>query len=225
MHMKKNTLAAVFLLLISNLILSQGTINSISISPSYPSINDTIYVYADLQFPNSSCEFYSSFQNITSNNIDITTQHCTGMLTAICNITDTIKIHPLNTGAYSLNLTLTSDINFGFAPCSGGTNADDFATLQFNVTDPLSVLDSKIINYTIRPNPSNGRFNISLANNIIEKSNLKAFIYSLDGKLILEKKITSNTELSLALLNGLYFIQVRNGHKYFSEIKKIIIKN
>jgi hypothetical protein len=223
--MKKKTLTGLFVLLLSNLIFCQGNINSVSISPSSPSINDTIYVYADLQFPNSSCEFFNSSQTITANNIEITTQHCTGMLTSICNITDTIKINPLPTGYYSLNLTLTSDINYGIVPCNGGNNADDLAALQFNVTDPLSVLNSNIINYTIWPNPSNEQFNISLVNNIIGISNIKAFIYNVEGKLILEKHLTSNSNLSIALSNGLYFIQLKNSNNYFSDIKKIIIKN
>ena len=223
--MKKKISTGVFILLLSNLFFCQGNINSISISPSYPTINDTIYVYADLQFPNSSCEFFNSSQTITANNIEISTQHCTGMLTTICNITDTIKVNPLATGYYSLNLTLTSDINYGVIPCNGGSNTDDFATLQFNVSDPLSVINSNIINYTIRPNPSNGQFNISLVNNIIGISNIKAFIYNIEGKLILEKYLTSNPNLSIELSNGLYFIQLKNSNNYFSDIKKIIIKN
>jgi hypothetical protein len=223
--MKKKISTSVFILLLYNLIFCQGNINSISISPTYPTINDTIYVYADLQFANSSCEYFNSSQNITANNIEITTQHCTGMLTTICNMSDTIKINPLPTGYYSLNLTLTSDINYGIVPCNGGSNADDLAALQFNVTEPLSAISSNTINYTISPNPSNGQFKISLLNNFIAITDVKAFIYSLDGKLISEKSFNINTDLSLDLPNGLYFIQLKNSNNYFSDIKKIIIKN
>ena len=224
MHIKKIT-TSVFILLLSNLIFCQGNINSISISPTSPTINDTIYVYADLQFNNSSCEYFNSSQTITANNIEITTQHCTGMLTTICNITDTLKINPLPTGSYSLNLTLTSDINYGIIPCNGGTSANDISSIQFNVTNPLSILNFKKINYSIQPNPSNGNLKISLLNNFIAITDAKAFIYSLDGKLISEKDFNINTDLSLDLPNGLYFIQLKNSNNYFSDIKKIIIKN
>ena len=218
--MKKINSTFLLLSLLSNIVLSQGNINNINIQPLNPSSNDTIFVYADIQFPSSSCEYFNSFQSTSANTIEITTQHCIGMLTTLCNITDTIKINPLSTGSYSLNLKLTSDINYGFAPCNGGTNTEDSISVFFNVSAPLSFNEIEKIGFIINPNPSNGTFLISSKNNV---NDLLASIYSFDGKLILEKKIKLNTNLSFNLVNGIYFLKLRSRNHV--DIKKLIIKN
>ena len=218
--MKKINSTFLLLSLLSNIVLSQGNINNINIQPLNPSSNDTIFVYADIQFPSSSCEYFNSFQSTSANTIEITTQHCIGMLTTLCNITDTIKINPLSPGSYSLNLKLTSDINYGFAPCNGGTNVEDSAAVVFNVSAPLNFKDNKKINFSITPNPSNRNIYISSIYNINE---LSASIYSFDGKLILGEIIKLNTNLSFDLENGIYFLKLSNGNH--TDIKKLIIKN
>ena len=110
----------------------QGSIISLTIFPTYPTNTDTVYVYAELAFTSSSCPLDIKSYSILGNNIVASTQHCLGMLTTICNTTDTFKLNPLALGAYIFDLTLSS--GFGGPPCTPGVVPDDYDTITFNVS-------------------------------------------------------------------------------------------
>ena len=112
--------------------LGQGSIISLTVSPTYPTETDTVYIYASLSFASSSCPLDVKSHSILGNNIVASTQHCLGMLSAICYNTDTFKINPLSTGTYTFDLTLSS--GFGGPPCSPGIIPDDYDTITFNVS-------------------------------------------------------------------------------------------
>ena len=110
----------------------QSSIVSLTVSPTYPTETDTIYIYASLSFSSSSCPLDVKSYGISGNNISASTQHCLGMLAAICYSTDTFKINPLPTGTYAFDLTLSS--GFGGPPCTPGVVPDDYDTISFNVS-------------------------------------------------------------------------------------------
>ncbi len=87
---------------------AQGAITNISCSPANPTVNDTIYFFVETQFPSSDCLLMNSSFSINGNSIIASAQHCLGMLTAICNTTDTFMILPLSVGTYIFNMTLSS---------------------------------------------------------------------------------------------------------------------
>ena len=110
----------------------QGSISSLTISPTYPTETDTVYIYAELMFSSSNCPLDIKSYIISGNNIAASTQHCLGMLSTICNTTDTFKINPLSAGAYTFDLTLSS--GFGGPPCTPGIVPDDYDIITFNVS-------------------------------------------------------------------------------------------
>ena len=109
----------------------QGSISSLTISPTYPTETDTVYIYAELLFSSSNCPLDIKSYIISGNNIAASTQHCLGMLATICNTIDTFKINPLSVGSYTFDLTLSS--GFGGPPCTPGVVPDDYDTITFNV--------------------------------------------------------------------------------------------
>jgi len=115
----------------------QGSIISLTISPTYPTNTDTVYVYAELAFTSSSCPLDIKSYSISGNNIVASTQHCLGMLTVICNTTDTFKLNPLAVGTYIFDLTLSS--GFGGPPCTPGIVPNDYETITFYVYPFTSV--------------------------------------------------------------------------------------
>ena len=116
----------------------QGSIISLTVFPTYPTETDTVYIYASLSFASSSCPLDVKSHSILGNNIVASTQHCLGMLSAICYNTDTFKINPLSTGTYTFDLTLSS--GFGGPPCTAGIVPDDYDTITFYVS-PSSAIE------------------------------------------------------------------------------------
>jgi len=110
----------------------QGSITNISCYPANPTTNDTIYLYVDCSFGSSSCDMFTSSHSVTGNTIFASSLHCLGMLTAMCNATDTFMILPLSQGNYIFNMTLSS--GSGGPPCTAGIVADDNQLFSFSVS-------------------------------------------------------------------------------------------
>ena len=115
----------------------QGHIISLTVSPTYPTETDTVYIFAELSFSSSDCELLAKIDYMSANSITASTQHCLGMLSAICNTTDTFKFNPLTVGIYIFDLTLSS--GFGGLPCTPGIIPDDYDTITFYVSSPSSI--------------------------------------------------------------------------------------
>ena len=60
-----------------------------------------------------------------------------GMLTAICNTTDTFEFNPLSAGTYIFDLTLSS--GFSGPPCTAGIVPDDYDTITFYVSPSVGI--------------------------------------------------------------------------------------
>ena len=114
-----------------------GSISSLTISPANPNNTDTVYIYAELLFTSSGCPLDMKSHSVLGNNIVASTQHCLGMLTAICNTTDTFKLNPLALGTYTFDLTLSSGV--GGTPCTAGIVPDDNDTISFNVVTAVGI--------------------------------------------------------------------------------------
>ena len=120
-----------------------GSITSLTIFPVNPTNTDTVYIYAELSFSSSSCPLDIQMHSIIGNNITASTQHCLGMLSAICNTTDTFKLNPLAVGTYIFDLTLSS--GGGAPPCTPGIVPNDNDIITFNVINSVGIED-QIIN-------------------------------------------------------------------------------
>ena len=114
-----------------------GSISSLTISPVNPNNTDTVYIYAELLFTSSDCPLDMKSHSVLGNNIVASTQHCLGMLTTICNTTDTFKLNPLAVGAYTFDLTLSS--GGGGPPCTAGIVPDDNDIISFSVVNSVGI--------------------------------------------------------------------------------------
>jgi len=92
--MKKIGLVLIFSILFINYTTynAQNIISSVLINPSNPTTDDTIYIYSNMQFTSSSCELDVSSVNVNGLVISTNSHHCLGMLTTICQTTDTFKL-------------------------------------------------------------------------------------------------------------------------------------
>src|SRR5688572_2917097 len=77
----------------------------ITMDPATPNDGDVITFYVEMWFPNSSCEG-STGASLVGSTITGSSNYCMGMLSAICNNTDTLTFGPLAAGSYTMNLTL-----------------------------------------------------------------------------------------------------------------------
>ena len=114
-----------------------GSISSFTISPVNPNNTDTVYIYTELWFCCSSCSLDMKSHSVIGNNIIASTQHCLGMLSSICNTTDTFKLNPLAVGKYTFDLTLSS--GFGGPPCTADVLPDDNDVITFNVVTSVEI--------------------------------------------------------------------------------------
>ena len=114
-----------------------GSISSFTISPVNPNNTDTVYIYSELLFCCSNCSLEMKSHSVVGNIIEASTQHCLGMLSAICNTTDTFKLNPLAVGTYTFDLTLSS--GFGSSPCTAGISTDDNDVFTFNVFNSVGI--------------------------------------------------------------------------------------
>ena len=114
-----------------------GSISSFTISPVNPNNTDTVYIYAELWFCCSNCSLEVKSHSVLGSNIVASTQHCLGMLSTICNTTDTFKLNPLAVGTYTFDLTLSS--GFGSPPCTAGILPDDNDVITFKVVTSVGI--------------------------------------------------------------------------------------
>ena len=120
-------------------------------------------------------------KGITVNGLTVSASalHCIGMLTVICNYTDTFSIGPQAAGNYNFDMTLSSGA--GMSPCSPGIVPDDTKSYSFSVspvTDLVSVKNQETLK--VFPNPATAYIHFETDNNSIGMIQLEGHIqYSL----------------------------------------------
>lgn len=210
-----------FFLVFPSWVFSQGQIINITVDPANPTTNDEVKVYVELIFTSGGCDLDNSGHSTTGNNTNAYAHHCVGMLTVICNITDTFDLGYLQQGNHEFGFTLSS--GFGGPGCTAGIIADDADTLSFTVSATNSI-DEKLSNaFQFYPNPSNGNITVEV-NDLWVNEKTKMVITDLSGKEILQSDInatSTNLDLS-AFSEGIYFLQlVKNG--VVVEVKKLVV--
>ena len=181
-------------------------ITNISISPPYPTENDSIIISVFQTYNSSGCPLYSKDISISNNEIVSSSLHCMGMLSALCDEVDTFHLAPLNPGIYSYVHTMTS--GFGMPDCTPGVVPDDVDSISFEVIslsgDNL-VHNSKEI--SIYPNPSSDIVNIDIDG---YSGNFQIELYDFKAKLLLT---STNNKISIKdYPKGLYFMKITYGN-------------
>jgi hypothetical protein len=113
-------------------------------------------------------------------------------------------------------LTLTA---FGNAPCM---EKSDEMVLTIS---PLGIGVNPVIEVTLFPNPSSGKFNVQIATSAEQMISIK--VYSISGAVVYEKEKMTISGNHVEMINlpvdpGVYFLKVEGEHISFSE--KIIIR-
>lgn len=168
-------------------------IQSFTVIPSNPTTSDTVRILTHCMFPAGGCSDHVQYSYVTGNEIDAFAHHCLGVLTVICNYTDTFVIPPLPVpGNYLFRFTL--DIGQGSVPCMPGMIPTQKDSIIFQVTLPTSI--SELIQgdaVKVVPNPSTGVF---LLEGLDEyQYPVTATLFGVDGKLIRELVIQKPKDL------------------------------
>lgn len=193
---------------------SQGQIMSITVDPANPTTNDLVTVYVDLMFNSGGCAMDNQGNSTTGNTTTAYAMHCVGMLTVMCDVTDTFDLGYLQAGNHTFNFTLSS--GSGGAGCSPGIVPDDTDNLSFTVTQALGIEDpsnnSKVSFY---PNPMNTSATIKI-NGYVESEFLHLEILDATGRIVMSKENISSDEILIVnknLESGIYFYRLlENGN-------------
>lgn len=186
-------------------------INNIQYQPSNPTANDTITFYVALSFPSGTCDQHTQGFNINGNKIEAFALHCLGMLTYICNHTDTFKVNPLSAGAYSFHFQL--DAGMLPFPCTPGIfpGPSDSVSFVVNPVTGINQVESQSISVELKGN--------ELIVQVYDGEKCHISIYDMNGKLVHAGEITNGFfRLNANLLSkGLYTYSVFSGNKKLKE--------
>lgn len=179
-----------------------GAIVSLSVSPPNPTVSDEIEVYANVSFPSGGCDLDFIAYPLNGTTINASAHHCVGLLTVICNTTDTFELGQLPAGNYTFDLTLTSGA--GGPNCTPGIVADDNDQLQFIVSPSVGIDELEYLEDFIYPNPVSDVFYLK------RPFASTAIITDADGKRVGEIP-SGNRQVDLSHLpNGIYVLQIGN---------------
>jgi hypothetical protein len=187
-------------------------INGLSISPSNPTTADSIYAYADCSFTAGGCPPWTMNHSINGSNISANALHCVGMLTVICQYTDTFSLGTLPAGTYTF--TFQVDEGHGGPPCTAGIVPGPSASITFTVSVATSVPQISGDNmFSFAPNPVEDK--IMFMNKT--KAAMPVRIFDVTGKTVMEKIISAaGEEISVSdLIPGIYFLENRGSRFKF----------
>jgi hypothetical protein len=218
----KTLLSTIFVFLVAVSGHSQGQVVSITVDPAAPTTNDDVTVYVDLMFTSGGCELDNKSHSTNGNSTIASSHHCVGMLTVICNITDTFDLGNLQAGNHQFDFTLTS--GSGGPSCTPGIVADDNSVLNFTVTQALDVENSfPITKVNFYPNPMSELASIHLDPSFFH-DDLTLEILDGSGRVVYSRAtITSDILLyDLNLTGGIYFYRILDDHKIIAADKFVV---
>ncbi len=192
-----------------------GTAQSITqlrVDPANPTVNDTVLLIADLQFRSSACVLDNKSHTIIGNSIVASTQHCVGIAQAICNTADTFVLGVLNSGRYTVDLTLSSGA--GPVPCTPGIAPSDTDTMSFRVQTVLGIKDQVLPSFSLYPNPAKDIIDLSDAYKQMVTS-LK--VLSATGAIVLESDNPNESIDVSDLAPGVYYVELYHKTGVFTE--------
>jgi Secretion system C-terminal sorting domain len=168
-------------------------IDQISVFPPNPTTNDEIHFIANCYFGSGTCDQKSQYISVNGSEISASAIHCLGMLSYICNETDSFTIGYLPAGTYHVNFQLNAGA--GPVPCSPGIVPGPSDSLTFTVQSATGITEIGKSQVKISPNPTRGKSQISISGTDFTG---KMEIRNLAGAL-LKEWITSNSEVSIDL--------------------------
>ena len=192
------------------------TILQLRAIPPNPTVSDSVFLLADLEFRYSLCDLDNKSHFISGRTIVANTHHCSGIAAALCYPTDTFALGYLSPGRYTVNLGLTNGA--APVPCTPGFGLDDSDTMSFTVQSGLGIENVEKSKLRIYPNPANESITLSAA----YKSFIQSFkILSITGAVVLENDLSQDRILVSDLEPGIYFIELyHKGGKFVERFIK-----
>lgn len=185
------------------------SIQSLTINPSNPTTADTIQILATCTFFSGNCDDHTQYYFINGNTIQSGALHCLGVLSVICNATDTFNILPLPSGSYTC--IFQADAGLGPSPCTPGIVAGPTDTLDFVVTPATGQPETDLENsFSITPNPASDHIKVHFHEN---QEPVKISISNNLGQVICSE-ILSDSQNNFVKLDinlwpkGIYFVTV-----------------
>jgi hypothetical protein len=205
---------------LANFLSAQGVINSIEIVPSSPTVVDSVQLVGHFTFSHGGCEKELFVASVVGSSVIAEARHCLGMLTVICDESDTINLGILASGVYSVDLSLYT--GFGMTPCTIDSIADATDNSTFTVSPATSALEVAL-DFKIVPNPAASRI-IFMTKNPQEFSEEPIRLFGSNGQRLIEKKFFEHCSLDVSdLCSGLYYIQI-GGKNHTVLSRKIVIE-
>jgi hypothetical protein len=216
----------IILLCISFPVLSKaqnGQIISITTDPVNPTTADFVKVYVDLMFTSGSCNMDNQGHNTSGNTTNAYAHHCVGMLTVICNVTDTFDLGYLQAGTHQFDFTLSS--GSGGAPCTPGIIPDDTSSINFNVISGVgleeNISENKLIH--LFPNPADEKIIIEFEK-VLPGKPIEISITDISGKNIAAFSTEGETSVQVSISDfsrGVYFFTFKSGREIVA-VEKLI---
>lgn len=218
-HKTKNMRVSIVLIFFAFLFWGQITfgqvVNDITIQPSNPTTNDSIFVISDFSFHgNCAVGLVNSQINQSGSVINIYPEYCGFGDSTLCNAVDTFSLGILPTGNYTVNLEYHQG-----TVCAGSF---DTIIANFDTTFQIGLLSigpiiSKDMEVSVFPNPTSSYVELK------SKESIKGIkLFDMTGK---ESRVSMKDNfIDMRLLSpGFYILSIELDNDIF--LKRIIIKN
>lgn len=196
-----------------------------TIEPQAPLVTDYVKVYVGLSFTSGDCPLDHKNHTTVGVMTDAYTHHCVGMLTVICNTTDTFDLGYLPAGNHKFRLVLTSGSG---TPnnCTPGIVADDLDSTLFAVglTAGLNDYDLSDQSVLIYPNPFTDHARL-IINPKISLIDTEIKLIDVFGRVVKTYKNLEKNEIILLrenLYQGIYFYYVTRKESIVAVGKVIV---
>ncbi len=201
--MKKNFTLLTFLCF--SIICKAQFINGFTLIPANPSASDNIKLIANMSFPSGPCNDHQQFISFNGNVISASAIHCLGMLTVICNYSDTFSLGQLPVGNYRFDFNVNA--GSGPSPCSPGIVPGPSDSLNFTVTQPSSLPEVNPEVIRIQYHPLSKKINIQFAH-AVNSGNVR--LYNATGQVLRSLNIKGSQQSisTVELPKGLYIVEI-----------------
>lgn len=190
---------------------SAQVIQSLNVLPANPTTTDTLYLYANIDFPSGGCSDKAQNIFVSSPYIFGAALHCLGVATFICNETDTFQLAPLAAGTYTFIFTV--EAGMGPSPCTPGIVPGPVDSITIVVTNATGIGEVKTKNqiFNLTQGSYPGKVLVQLTPEIKLAGSVQIVVYNLSGQLVHQENIVSHLqEMSMENFNqGLYLFQLR----------------